>query len=956
MKKPLQVFRFATVPNGGVGIQRIGCWVLTLLVLGGGALCAAEPVDFARDIKPVFAKHCLSCHGADKQEGGLRLDQSVSGLKGGDNFGQAILPGKGEDSPLFQFIARDDADLKMPPRGPRLLAREQEVIRLWIDQGAKWPAETDDDPAVDPTQKHWSLQPVQRPALPTGPGITPQTGAIDAFLLEKLAEKELSFSPRAERATLIRRLYFVMLGLPPTPAEVAVFVENGSPTAWAELVDRVLASPRYGERWAQHWLDLVRFGETNGFETNRERTTAWPYRDYVIDAFNSDKPYDQFVREQVAGDALGVDVATGFLVAGPYDLVKSQDINLTLMQRQDELGDIINTTGTTFLGLTIGCARCHNHKFDPISQKDYYALQAVFAGVQHGDRTLAPSPLQAERLAELQAQAVELARALRPYRVLAQPQALKVGEARRWRAAPRAQINVDQIAPIPAKIVRFTVLETNGAEPCLDELAIFSDEQNIGLASAGAVARCSSALPGYPIHKLAHINDGHIGNSHSWISNEPGTGWIEIELPAVRTIDSIEWGRDQQGKFPDRVPTKYRIDVAVTPGEWTTVASSEDRLPFGTAAAEHPRHRFEGQYDWEHAPVAEAEQGQRLVEQLERVQSSIAQLTATRAVYTGKFETPAVIHRLFRGDPLAPKEVVGPETITVLGSLGLAEQAPEQARRVALANWLAQPENPLTARVWVNRLWQFHFGRGLVETPSDFGKAGIAPTHPELLDWLASELIQHGWSTKQMHRLILLSQAWQQDSRPQAAGLARDGAGQLLWRFTPRRLEAEAIHDHMLAVSGVLNLTMGGPGYDGFEVQYENVRHYFPKQTFGPADYRRMIYMTKVRMEKEATFGAFDCPDASQVVPRRSQSTTPLQALNLLNSPYVRHQAELLTQRLEQAPTTTTQEQVQTAYRLCYGRAATPQEVQLATEFIAAEGLLQFCRAVFNSNEFLFIP
>jgi cytochrome c553 len=353
--------------------------VCSLLGWAGRSLQGAE-VDYNRDVKPLLQQHCTGCHGVKRQRGDLRLDSRAALLKGGSR-GPAVVAGKSAESLLIRAVTQEDPEIAMPPEGEPLSAGAIQVLRDWIDQGAEGPA----DEVVGRRELPWSFRPVQRPELPSSPA------SIDALLEAQRARQDLAglgFSSEADRVTQIRRLYLVMHGLPPTPAEVEEFRQDTLPGAYERLVERVLASPRYGERWARHWLDIARFAESNGFETNRVRANAWPYRDYVIEAFNTDKPYDQFVREQVAGDALRADAGTGFLVAGAYDLVKSPDINLSLMQRQDELADIINTTGTAFLGLTLGCARCHDHKFDPVSQRDYYALQGVFAGVNFAPRPL----------------------------------------------------------------------------------------------------------------------------------------------------------------------------------------------------------------------------------------------------------------------------------------------------------------------------------------------------------------------------------------------------------------------------------------------------------------------------------------------------------------------------------------------------------------------------------------
>lgn len=780
---------------------------------------------------------------------------------------------------------------------------------------------------------HWAFQPVKRPEAP-GPGLP-----IDAFIQAKLHANGLTHSAPAARRTLIRRLHLVMHGLPPTPEAVAAFVTDPDPEALSKLVEKVLASERYGERWASHWLDLVRFGETTGFETNRERPNAWHYRDWVIDALNSDKPYHQFVREQLAGDALDAGIGTGFLVAGPNDIVKGQDPKLGKMQRMNELDDMINTTGTTFLGLTTGCARCHDHKFDPISQRDYYAMQAVFAGVSHGDRNLPPS---AETKREITSDKGKISR-------------LKLGlseflpkQEKATREPVNIRHNMERFEPVEARFVRFTIEQSSSAEPCIDELEIFSGDENVALASTGALASSSGDYI-HPLHKLAHINDGRYGNAGSWIA--AGTsGWVQIEFPELKRIDRIEWARDREGQFSDRLAIRYRIEAAQKPGEWVEVASSKDRRPFKGVKPASP------EYEFDKRPPAEAKRGRAMLAGLKQTEQRLAKLQAQDKVYAGNFSQPGATHLLYRGDPDALREEVDPGAITTFASLGLKRSAPEQKRRLAMADWIVSRNNPLTARVMVNRLWQFHFGTGIVDTPSDFGLNGAKPSHPELLDWLAAEFMENGWSIKHIHRLILNSRTWQQSSRPVAKAMQVDAAGRLLWRHPTRRMAAEAIRDNMLSVSGVLDLKSGGPGFDGFEVQMENVRHFFPKKQYGPIDWRRMIYMTKVRQERESVFGVFDCPDASQAVAKRSRSTTPLQALNLFNSRFVMQQADLLAKRLAKEAGADAAVQAKRAFTLCFNRPPTEAELNSSAEFIQNEGLSQFTRAMLNANEFVFIP
>jgi mono/diheme cytochrome c family protein len=903
------------------------------------AAAVSRTVDFETDVLPILNDRCVDCHGQEDPEAGFRILSRRSLIRGGESGEPAIVPARSADSFLIKVVAGLDPHLKMPPEGPRLTSQQIAVLRGWIDQGMKMPANAADDAELK--SDHWSFQPVGNPQPPSFSDKF-STSAIDSFVSGKLKKQQLSPSPRADRRTLIRRLFLVMLGLPPTPQQVASFVNNEAPDtdAWKKLVDQVLDSPHYGERWARHWLDLIRFGETHGFETNRERPNAWHYRDWVINALNSDKPYDDFIRHQIAGDAFGEPIGTGFLVAGPHDIVKGRDPNLTLMQRQDELSDMINATTTAFLGMTIGCARCHNHKFDPITQRDFYAVQAVFAGVQHAARKLPVPKERQTELATVQQRIQKLRQHLAEFIPPSKPG---------LRDAVTAGHNVDAFDAVDAKFVRFTILKSSVSQPCIDELEIFSGSKNVALTTAGAVATCSSSLPGYEIHQLKHVNDGVYGNKRSWISNEPG-GWVQIEFPKLQSISRVEWARDREGRYSDRVAVQYRIEAAIRPDEWKTVAASDDRRPFGKSKNAEPDYKFDN------ATKERAEQGRQWLAGLKAAQNKAAELSVVPTVYAGTFGQPGPTHRLYRGDHNAKREVVGPNSIEMLGSLNLGENAPEQKRRAAFAEWIANLDNPLTARVIVNRIWQFHFGTGIVDTPSDFGANGTSPSHPELLDWMARDLMNNGWSLKHVHRQLLMSNTWQQNSRPNADSIKVDEATRLLWRFPPRRIEAEVIRDSILTVTGKLDPKIGGQGFSGFEVEMENVRHFHPKSTYGPEDFRRMIYMTKVRQEQESVFGSFDCPDASQVTPKRSRSTTPLQALNLLNSSFVIEQAGFFTERLQNEAPNLTDGKVKLAFALCFGRQPTDEELADSSTFIEQAGLTQFCRAMLNANEFVFVP
>jgi len=909
-------------------------------------------VDFLNDVRPVLEANCFDCHGEDKQRNGLRLDTTAGLLKGSDSGEPLYLKGRSADSLIIRMVTSTDPKHQMPPKGDRVPAEQVALLKAWIDAGAPLPGEAEAAESLKLQTDHWSFQSVKRPEVPRS-GDARAKNDVDAFLLAKMTEKGLSPAPPADPRTLIRRLYLVMHGLPPSPEEVEAFVQqtaqpDAADPSYAALVEKVLASPRRGERWARHWMDVVRYADTNGFETNRERKTAYHYRDWIIAAFNSDMPYDRFVREQIAGDALGADAATGFLVAGTHDIVKSPDINLTLMQREDELADMVNTTGTAFMGLTMGCARCHNHKFDPILQKDYYAMQAVFAGVNHGERTLRRT-LSGPDAAQLAALKTEEAAKETALAALREKAARSVMTAQGQKRPPvNVRENVESFPAVEAAGVRFTIQACTGGQPCLDELEVYDESgRNVALAAGGAVAKASGTLPGYEIHKLEHLNDGQVGNSRSWISNTSGTGWVEITFPAKARINRIVWGRDRNAQFGDRLATAYRIEALTAGGDATIVASSGDREPFkGVESPDAFLTRLS---------AADAADARRLRIELSALQTRITGLNGSATAWIGTFSQPEKTHRLYRGEPMQKREVVAPDALTVMGTLSMSVDEPEQQRRVKFANWITSPQHPLTARVMVNRLWHYIFGHGIVGTPSDFGLNGARPTHPELLDWLADEFVKSGWSVKHIQRLILMSAAFRQSSAPDEQAAAIDGDGHYLWRFTPRRLEAEAIRDATLAVSGALDLKMGGPGFYLMDVVEENVMHYFAKEKFTPAEFRRMVYQFRIRQTTDSVFSSFDCPDGGQVMPKRSRSNTPLQALNLFNSSFVLQQSELLAARLKKEAGASPESQADRAFALFYNRPPDAWEREQSAAMIKAEGLLSFCRALYNSSEFLFV-
>ncbi len=905
----------------------------------------AAPVDFVREVRPIFEKHCYECHGEKKQKSGLRLDVKAAALKGGDEHAPAIIAGKAKESPLIQMVTSEDKDERMPPKGEGLSAAEIATLTAWIDQGAVWPDGVDLVKLAD-KRDHWSFKPVANPAPPETEDTAWARNDLDRFILSRLEKEGLQPSPEADRVTWLRRVSFDLTGLPPSPEQVQSFVKDTRGGAYERVVDELLKSPRHGERWAQHWLDVVRYADTHGFEVNTERPNAWPYRDYVIEAFNADTPYDQFIREQLVGDALGKDAATGFLVTASV-LLSGQigkDEPSKRLARQDSLDEIVMNIGQTFLGLSVGCARCHDHKFDPISHRDYYAMQAFVAGVEYQDRAL--------RTPEAEALRIEVKRLTPQLAKIDQQLARFVPLAKSGAERPpvNAGLNTDRFSPVKAKRVRFTIRDTNNREPCIDELEVFDAAgRNVALASEGTTATSSGDTVVADRHELRQINDGQYGNSRSWMSNEKGKGWVVLEFSEEHTIDRVVWGRDRDGKFTDRLATDYLIEVADSLGEWRPVADSSDRRKFD------PKDKKPFTFSTKGLREDEVKEATRLMQEKKALEAKIKAAENGQKAFAGTFRAPDKIHLLNRGDPEQPKDEVAPAVLSSLSTVKLTKDTAEQERRKALADWIASPENPLTARVMVNRIWQGHFGTGLVETPSDFGHNGTKPSHPELLDWLGQEFIRSGWSVKHLHKVIVLSATYRQSSGIDTAAQAKDGDDRMLWRFPSRRLEAETIRDAMLAVSGRLNLKMYGRGFDLFDKR-GGLSGFTPVESFSGDGLRRMIYAHKVRREREAVFGAFDCPDAGQSTAHRRESTTPIQALNLFNSRFTIDESDAFAARVKTDAGDDTAKQFHRAYQLALNRDPSADELRDAEPAAREHGLATLCRALFNSNEFLFLP
>ena len=785
--------------------------------------------------------------------------------------------------------------------------------------------------AADP---HWSFQPITRPATPAG------MHPVDYFVETQLRKKGLQRSPMAEREVLLRRVTLDLIGLPPTVKELDDFRTDKRSTsaAFSAVVDRLLASPRYGERWAQHWLDVIRWAETVGFETNIERPAAWHYRDWVIAAFNRDLPYDRFIRDQLAGDITGADAALGFLVAGPA-LQPGQigrDEEAMRSARQDELDEVIRTVSQAMLGLTIGCARCHDHKFDPILQKDYYGMQAVFAGLRYGNRRLrgeendawtAKVPAARAKVQQLHAE-LDAMRKKHKLRV------------------PLLSVQTETFKPVLVNSIRMKIAATiNGRAASIYEFEAWTPEKkNVALASTGAVPSASSFALANQTRHFENLNDGSVDRRQSfpWVSASGGPAWFRIDFPKPVTLQSITWHNGSS------IPADYIIEVMRSDDVWQSVAHTMDRQPRIDDTRAPDKVKLNG------LDAAQVKTLMAHISQLRAAQAELNRLSAGPQTFAASFKEPATTWLLRRGDPMQRLEKLPPSIPNMLGKLQ-PKDATEPERRLALARHLTRPDHPLTARVLVNRVWQKHFGTGLVDTPSDFGKMGNAPTHPQLLDWLASEFVRQGWSIKKLHRLILTSRTYMQANRPNAQAARIDADTRFLWRFPSRRVEAEAIRDSILFVSGKLNLKSGGRGFDFFN-QRGGLSDYHPKETFKAEGWRRMIYAHKVRMQAVDIFGAFDCPDAGQMKPRRTRSITPVQSLSLLNSPFANRQAGFFAERVRREAGNDTAAQVKHAFRLATSREPNARELATLKSLANQHGLEQACRVLFNTSSFLMIP
>ncbi len=788
----------------------------------------------------------MACHGAGRM-GGLDLRQRESALKGGTR-GPAILPGNASQSLLYQAVLRS-GPVQMPPGNKGLSAGDISAIKSWIDSGANW---TEGTLSTEPAW--WSFKKVRRPAVPANNAKNP----IDAFIQAKLVEQKLSPVEKADRRTLIRRATFDLLGLPPTAEEVSAFLADASPDAYDKLIDRLLASPRYGERWGRHWLDVVRYADTGGFETDVYFPNAWRYRDYVIQSFNQDKPYNRFIQEQIAGDELfpdDLDLNGGFEV--PASKLKNLDARIATgmytigpayheaalfggQVRYEWLTDVVDTTGEAFLGLTLGCSRCHDHKFDPLTQRDYHAMMAVFAGSE-------------EREIPVVSQ----------FSIFG----FKSGYPN-WLKVEDLKAAINRIDGTARKRVVDRIRNQFSAE----------------------------ALAAYDIP-----------------FSQRSAAQRTLALPVEQAMSAAGLEENAQGKEPD---------IPLTPDE------DEER--------------------------------KRLIVELGQASLKANPVLPTATVLGHAAVTP-VIHMTHRGDWRAQGEKVDPAFPAVLANNETIPDGPELKlqRRKALATWLTKPDHPLTARVIVNRVWHWHFGRGIVATPNDFGRQGEEPTHPELLDWLAGDFVAQGWSLKKLHRTIMLSEAYQRSSHGDEANARVDANNRYLWRMNRLRLDAETLRDSVLSASGELKTKMGGkpviPKLSKEEYTVMWSRNQWP-ESMDPAEHnRRSVYLYVKRTFPLPMLSAFDTPDTSMSCSRRDNTTVAPQALTLMNGEFMVSRAAQLADRIsKESPDP--KGRIDRLWQISFGRAPSGAEREKALAAITDQAsLARLCLVILNTNEFLYV-
>ncbi len=835
---------------------------------------------FSHEIRPIMERTCWNCHSDQIQSSGLDLSSRDAALAGGSR-GPAIVPGNADESRLFRQISGLEGPLM--PLGVTLSDNEIEAVRTWINDGAEWDAQAATAVAgesytafatdvPDSAREYWAFKlPVNHPL----PEVANINHPIDRFLEQQRLDSGVTAAPKADRLTLLRRAYLDLIGLPPTIAETEAYLADTAPGAWQRVIDKLLASPQYGERWGRHWLDVARYADSDGYEQDVDRANAWRYRDYVVDAFNDDKSYAQFITEQVAGDELDettheTRIATGFLRAGPRVNFREKD---NPERRWDYLDDVLATLGRGVLGMTIQCARCHDHKFDPILQKDYYSLTSALFGYVETEYPMLPDDQAQDylrRTAELDDQVSVIREQIRE---LEQPYLTELKVERIRREFPQdvldAVLTPEDERSDGQQLLAAQVL-TIGVPRAQVDAAMSEADKTRREVLQGRVQEVQASRPEQPA-MLEIVTDG----DYRYTPDRAGDN--VLGCPECRIQPT------EPGSFLHQGPDRYEVPPAnfLIRGD-----------PFSLGPELEPAY-------------------------------------LTVATY---------------GDPLT----VIPRT-----------NGRTSGRRLALAKWLTSQDNPLTARVWVNRVWHHHFGRGIVASLDNFGVVGDRPTHPKLLDWLALEFMDKDWSTKELHRLIMTSQAYQMASAfDNAANNLADLENHLMWRYRPQRLEAEAVRDVIMASSGGIDLTVGGePIFPYIPQDILDTAALFGRwdnQADGPDVWRRSLYVYRRRTLSYPFFDTFDLPDQNITAAYRNTSTVAPQALTLLNNPFIVGQAQLFARQVEEVVPYDVDRQVALAYQTALTRLPTAAEAEIGRELVAEGSLEDLTHVIFNLSEFLY--
>ncbi len=852
-------------------------------------LCASvvqaqtDPITFTGHIRPIFERSCWNCHGEASQLSDLDLRTREDAIAGGTR-GQALVPGRAEESRLYQVLA-GLADPPMPMGGDRLSESEVAAVRAWIDDGAHWDdggttSTADALSALENSQlppgarDYWAFQLPQRAVVPASAAYG---HPVDRFLEAARREAGVMAGPKADPLTRLRRAYLDLTGLPPTPEQIDAFLADTERGAWERLIETLLESPHYGERWGRHWMDVARYADSTGFEQDYVRPNAWRYRDYVINAYNKDKPYNQFLKEQIAGDELDhvtdeTLIATGFLRAGPRVQFREKD---NPERRHDYLDDVLATLGRGVLGMTVHCARCHDHKFDPILQKDYYSLQASIFGYVEIDHPL-----------------------------------LDRDEAQAYQKA-----NADIDAEIEPLRERISVIEEPHRNRLKLELIRERFPENVQRAAEKPAAERTAGEQLLAAQVLS------------------------INPPRQRVVDALS--EEEAARHSELMSLVERLDRQRPPRPAMAEIVTDGDYRF---APDGPGDEVIGCPECRTLPD---EPGTFLHEP------------------GGPDYVAPPSYFLIRGDPFSPGSEMSPGFLTVAtyGDPPTAitrSDGRTSGRRLALAEWVVSPENPLTARVAVNRVWHHHFGRGIVRTLDNLGKMGDLPTHPELLDWLAVEFMDRGWSVKELHRLLMTSEAYQMASaNDDPAALAADPENNYLWRYRQQRLEAEALRDAIMTVSGEIDLAVGGkpifPYVPDDILATSKGKGHWDNQADGPEVWRRSVYVYRRRSLGFPFFDTFDLPDQNQTAAARNVSTVPTQALTLMNNEFVLNQAALFANRLKAEAPGDIDRQIELAYRIALTRTPTGDEAAVAKTLVAQQSLVDLTHVMLNLNEFLYL-